>query len=258
MVVGDPLAKKISEGLREARVVLVVVSDDAIKSRWLSFELNIATDRMVKGECRVIPVVISNAPMPAEVVGILYADFRGEFDHAFKSVERALQQENDRAEADAAFWVVVDKLVRSVFGGHGYLSIDSGYSSRDYELIYVPVPAGPNEDSTTVVYDSIPAYVESAEPLTTVWWRDFQAVMEESGEKLYFAVTERPVAFEVTRPYSDEPAVSYCELAEEPGKPHAWAVFVDLSSVPRNRWRDVIVVARDLLITFAKQMSSPT
>lgn len=256
MVVGDPLAKKISEGLREARVVLVVVSDDAIKSRWLSFELNIATDRMVKGECHVIPVVLSNATMPAEVVGILYADFRGDFDDAFKSIERALQKENERAEADAAFWIVVDRLVRSVFGGHGHLSIDSGYLSRHYELVYVPVPAGPKEDSTTVVYDVIPAYIESAEPLTIDWWRDFRAAMEESDEKLFFAVTERRVAFEVTRPYSDETAVSYCEFVDEPGKPYACAVFADLTSVSRDRWRDVIVVARDLLISFAKQLST--
>jgi hypothetical protein len=40
LVAGDPLAKKISEAVDSANVILVVVSEVSIQSRWLSFELN--------------------------------------------------------------------------------------------------------------------------------------------------------------------------------------------------------------------------
>lgn len=57
LVVGDPLAENISKALTSARVVLVIVSSTSVNSRWLRYELNLATERMVKGLCRVIPYV---------------------------------------------------------------------------------------------------------------------------------------------------------------------------------------------------------
>jgi hypothetical protein len=52
------------------RVILVVVSKASVASKWLRYELNVATDRMIKGECRVIPVVIDETPLPAELAKI--------------------------------------------------------------------------------------------------------------------------------------------------------------------------------------------
>src|SRR5690349_15024290 len=54
---GDSLARRLSEGVAHAPAVLVVVSKSSIESRWLAFELNKATERMVQGSCRVIPIV---------------------------------------------------------------------------------------------------------------------------------------------------------------------------------------------------------
>src|SRR4051812_17249855 len=39
---GDALAEKISEGLRDAKVVAVVVSASSLASNWLRYELDIA------------------------------------------------------------------------------------------------------------------------------------------------------------------------------------------------------------------------
>src|SRR4051794_31607676 len=72
--VGDALAAKISEGLRDAKVVVVVVSAASLASRWLRYELDIATERMVAGHCRVLPVLIDDVDVPPEVAGRLYAD----------------------------------------------------------------------------------------------------------------------------------------------------------------------------------------
>src|SRR6266704_928925 len=65
LIAGDPLPQSIGKALQEARVVLVVVSKASVASKWLRFEVNVATERMIKGECRVIPIVIDETPLPA-------------------------------------------------------------------------------------------------------------------------------------------------------------------------------------------------
>lgn len=76
LIAGDPLPESIGKALQAAKVVLVVVSKASVASKWLRYELNVATERMIKGECRVIPIVIDETPLPAEVRGLLYADCR--------------------------------------------------------------------------------------------------------------------------------------------------------------------------------------
>ena len=63
LIAGDPLPESIGKALQAARVILVVVSKASVASKWLRYELNIATERMIKGECRVIPIVIENATL---------------------------------------------------------------------------------------------------------------------------------------------------------------------------------------------------
>ncbi len=69
---------------------IVVVSRSSLQSDWLSYELNLAADRVVKGDLRIIPVVIDSDEMPAELKGRLYADFRKSFEDEVALVERAL------------------------------------------------------------------------------------------------------------------------------------------------------------------------
>lgn len=52
LVPGDALAARLSDTLKESRVVIVVVTPHSVTSKWLSFELNKATERMVEGRCR--------------------------------------------------------------------------------------------------------------------------------------------------------------------------------------------------------------
>jgi len=58
LIAGDPLPESIGKALQAAKVILVVVSKASVAPTLLRYELNVATARMIKGECRVIPVVI--------------------------------------------------------------------------------------------------------------------------------------------------------------------------------------------------------
>ena len=40
LILGDPLRKRIADALQVAKIVIVVVSPNSIKSQWLKYELN--------------------------------------------------------------------------------------------------------------------------------------------------------------------------------------------------------------------------
>jgi TIR domain len=146
LIAGDPLGEKIARALTEANVVLVVVSDHSVKSKWLRYELNLATERMIKGDCRVIPVVINDVALPPEVVGLLYADFRGNFSPGMKSILTALEYEARQALARKGFWAEARDLLEEVLGGRGFASIRREYQTIDYDLVYLPATVEGNND----------------------------------------------------------------------------------------------------------------
>jgi hypothetical protein len=62
---GDSLVQRIyDEGLGGADVVVAVVSAVSVSKPWVRDELAVATVRRVKGEVRVIPVVLDDATVP--------------------------------------------------------------------------------------------------------------------------------------------------------------------------------------------------
>lgn len=246
LVPGDPLAKRISEAIDRARVVLVVVSSSSIASRWLAFELNHATDRMVKGECRVIPVVVEKVPLPPEVAGLLYADFTGDFDLPLKSVLTALEHEAHTHALNHSFWSRADMLVKAAFHGTGYVSVGGEYNDKDYEIVYVYAETDERAD-TTAAYESVSAYGSPARPLNDRWWDEYSSAMTNLNEVLSLVLTERPIEFATETMDSVDSRVSY--------KPIGWnkhtfgyAVFVDLSTAANEGEQLRLVhIARDVL-----------
>src|SRR5262245_21104097 len=146
LIAGDPLGKTISEALDRASVVLVVVSKASVKSRWLSFELNKATERMVKGQCRVIPVVVEKIDLPAEVK-LMSADFTSSFKFGFRAVLTALQHEARRKLSDSSFLRRADATVTEVFGHISFGSTLGEYESIDFEEVYLPIPSQDSKET---------------------------------------------------------------------------------------------------------------
>ena len=255
LVAGDALSTKIAEGVRGARVVLVVVSASSVRSRWLKYELNLATGRMVKGECRVIPLVVDDSELPAEVLGLLYADFRSDSKYGFKSVRTALEHENTRAVARAAFWVVARDLVREAFGGSGHVSLEGDYADRSYEILEVEMRTAQGADrKMSIVFDTIPAHGQRVRPLNEQWWADFESSMSEIPERLCLFATQRPVEFNALR-VDHAAGVSYRELSSEKAGVYGYAVFIDCSIVPRENWSAAAKGARELVTDLAQRVA---
>ncbi len=252
LIVGDPLTHSISRALAEARVVLVIVSASSISSRWLSYELNIATDRMIKGFCRVIPIVIDDANLPPEVRGLLYADCRGSIDSGWQSILTALQYESRQAAMNAAFWSRAEVLLKEVFGFVGSGSNHGEYKTRDCSLVYLPV-----EDidgiEVSVIYETISTYSLEPIPLNQAWLTEFCDELDDWLESLALIVTERPINFQVdeTHPMNQRVTVKrFRELSL--GFPHRQIVTADLSGIDDEREQKAILrIARDMLIESA-------
>lgn len=257
LVVGDPLSERIANALQEAKVVMIVVSASSVKSKWLRYELNMATERMMKGDCRVIPIVIDDVPLPSEVVGLLYADFRASFSSGIKSILTALEYEARKAAISKGFWAEARDIVEEVFGNRGFASISSEYKSKDYEFVDVPVPSDKYDD-TGIVYEVVSDYSIPARPLTGIWWDEYQSEIEEFDEKLFLIVTERPVEFKVQHPSGYKQEIGYRSLSVEFLKaPYAQFVVADMSKATNRDERvEILEEAKKLLTDLARNLAS--
>lgn len=74
--IGDSLASKIAEGMKETRYIGVVLSSRSIEAPWVKKELDIAINREISGgEVIVLPLLYEKCVLPAFLEGKLYADF---------------------------------------------------------------------------------------------------------------------------------------------------------------------------------------
>lgn len=246
---GDPLARRLSEGVAQAPAVLVVVSQASIVSKWLTFELNKATDRMVQGACRVIPIVIEKVPLPPEVVGLLYSDFSESFDLPLKAVLRALNHDASLQAWKHSFQSRAELLLEEVFDGTGFSFTHEEYKSRDLSLVFVDVPTG--QDQTSIAYEIVPAHYDPSRPLSDRWIEEYELEVGSASEQLFIVLSERLVAARLVRDQQDDPRLG-TKLLGRSSYPYGFIVVVDCSSVKhKDDFRDLLLAAKALLARHA-------
>jgi hypothetical protein len=255
LVVGDPLAENISKALTSARVVLIVVSIASFTSKWLRYELNLATERMVKGLCRVIPIVIDQTLLPPEVRGLLYADCRDSLDIGWPSILTALQHESRRAACEAGFWKRAEVLLEEVFGATDSVSDYGEYKTRDYRFVYLSVEDIDGND-TIASYEVISSYTQEPSPLNEKWLKEYRDELDEfpNGVSLSLVVTERPIEFkmDVVHPASARVGVRRYRY-DDLGITNHQVVTVDLSDLKDEKdEKNILQSAREMLIQCAE------
>lgn len=208
LLVGDPLAEKISRGLSSAKVVIVVVSSTSINSKWLRYELNLATERMIKGHCRVIPIVIDHAQLPPEVAGLLYADCRESLDAGWPAIHTALQYEAQHAASQQGFWKRADILIEETFGSTASASVYGEYKTLDCWIVFLPVE-DVDGNEVEVPYEVVSSYTATPSPLTEAWLTEYCDELDRLGKdfSLCLVVSERPIQFEIDEISSLNPRV---------------------------------------------------
>jgi hypothetical protein len=262
LIAGDPLPERVGKALQAAKVILVVVSKESVASKWLRYELNVATDRMIKGECRVIPVVIDETPLPAEVIGLLYADCRKGLAQGLPSILTALQHEARRADMEHSFSSRVNRLVDEVFGGRSFVGTTE-YRGQDWEIVTMPIP-DLDGDERDAFYDTIPDYSRSwggkSEPLDGDWLDEFQKGVGDTQTDFALIVSERPVQFSVDQRSSAFPNVAVRRFRwEQLGMTHRQIVVVDFSEMKEEeQQKQALREAQKLLIECAEYKNVET
>ena len=89
-----------------------------------AMDLHSHTERMIKGECRLIPVLRGEVVPPSALKGLIYADFRKSFSRGFDAVIAALQREGDNLVLSE--WQKLNELIKEVFDGSGSSSAVGG------------------------------------------------------------------------------------------------------------------------------------
>jgi len=254
---GDSIATRLAQALEGCRVVVVVISEASLKSRWLRYELNIAMERMVKGLCRVIPVLKDSVQPPPEIKGIAYADFRGSGHSGFSALVSALEFEAITARQQRGFWAQVDEILEEVFDFTGSQSIGREYSTRDVEFVGLNA-AVEDQDDVYVVYETVSAYWEPVAPLGEQWWKEYHHAMQELDFEYFLVVSERPVAFESTERQGRLSV--FLTKWQWQGQEHIGSVFVivDLAGVDSREERLVILREARAKIEYFVQQKRPT
>jgi hypothetical protein len=257
LVVGDPLAATVGEALKKAKVVLVVVSRTSVVSRWLRYELNVATERMIKGECRVIPVVIDDTELPPEVLGVLSADCRRSLRAGWKQIETALAYEAKRSLENQSFYLQVERLLKRFFSV-GYLHSLAEYGDESFDVVWLDIKDEHGND-IHVPYDSIDAYGDEIKPLGDRWWEAYSDATDRIPHPYSLVVSNRPIAFPLDSVHPETPRVGFRRAAGS-----GWlmrehdVLVVDLSAVEEELERRRLVgMARSFLVEHAQRRFGP-
>ena len=252
LIAGDSLPESIGKALQAAKVILIVVSKASVASKWLRYELNVATDRMIKGECRVIPIVIDETPLPAVVRGLLYADCRKGLASGMPAILTALKHEARRADMEHSFSSRVDRLVEEIFGGRGWAGTTE-YRANDWEFVTMPIP-DLDGDERDAFYDTIPdstrKWNDKSEPLDDRWLAEFEKGVEDTQTDFALIVSERPVQFKVDQRSATFPNVAVRRFKlKDLGMTYRQIVVVDFSGMHEvEQQRATLREAKRLLI----------
>jgi TIR domain-containing protein len=89
---GDSLVARIHGGaLKDAEIMMAVLSVNTVDSKWVRDELDAATVRRIQEECRLIPVVVGDCPIPPAVAHLFQIRVqREDVDRAADEVLRAI------------------------------------------------------------------------------------------------------------------------------------------------------------------------
>jgi hypothetical protein len=95
---GDNILQRVDQGLQAADALLVVISENSLRSEWVQREFSaIAFQQISKHEQRIIPVRIDKAEVPSYLAARLYIDISdaieaGDIDGALNSLSEALRR----------------------------------------------------------------------------------------------------------------------------------------------------------------------
>ena len=85
--VGESIPQRITEGITESDFVIVILSEDAVASRWVEREWQTKYwDEIQKGKTHVLPILYKECPVPELLKTKKYADFRNNYNEGLEDL----------------------------------------------------------------------------------------------------------------------------------------------------------------------------
>lgn len=101
MLPGDSLVEKIfEEGLKEAKAVIIVLSEFSVNKPWVKEELNTSVVNRINKGTKIIPVVLDNCEVPESLVSTLWEGIKDldNYDKSFDRILHSIFGFNDKPE----------------------------------------------------------------------------------------------------------------------------------------------------------------
>jgi hypothetical protein len=93
--VGDSIVDKINQGIEAASHLAILISKHSASKPWVVREMSAALMRQLANRSiRVLPVRIDDAPLPALLADIRYADCRGDLQRGCQEVVEAIVRDS--------------------------------------------------------------------------------------------------------------------------------------------------------------------
>src|SRR5262249_50551306 len=101
---GEDISAALESGIRRSRRILLVLSKEALASRWVAFELSMSLCRDPAAATRVIiPVLLENCELPLSIARLKYVDARdpSNFEAQFAALMDSIRSEAKDALRDS-------------------------------------------------------------------------------------------------------------------------------------------------------------
>jgi hypothetical protein len=125
---GDSLAEKITQGVQTSDYLLVILSENSVRSPWVQRETGIAYQRNREASAqRVIPVLIDDSEVPSDLAGTVYVDLRAGYEEGLARIVAAVTSRPAESVPKLSELVDTPDLVAHIegeqkaFRGAGYL-----------------------------------------------------------------------------------------------------------------------------------------
>ena len=87
--VGDKISDVIEQIIEKSDIIIFVVSESTLQSKFVKFEF----EKAIKTNKKILPLKIQkNIDMPSELTGILYADFTGDYNDSLKGLIKGIEK----------------------------------------------------------------------------------------------------------------------------------------------------------------------
>jgi hypothetical protein len=91
LTLGDSIVERIEAAISATDVLLVLLSNSSVSSKWVRKELSAGLAKQLSGKgVMVIPVLVSDCEIPGLLADTKYVDLRGDFEPGFRQLAAAL------------------------------------------------------------------------------------------------------------------------------------------------------------------------